>query len=144
MEIFTAIKQDHDHQRTLLSMLEDTSGDSLVRKKYYNELKDALAAHAIAEERYFYAPLMKSDMTIEDSRHGIAEHHEIDELIEALDNTQFSDPSWLVTLKKLKDKVEHHLADEERAFFQRAGKVLNNSEKSQLADEYQQEMQAQR
>ncbi len=82
-------------------------------------------------------------MTIEDSRHGIAEHHEIDELIEALDNTEFSDPSWLTKLKKLKDKVEHHLADEEQAFFQRAGKVLDKSEKSQLADEYQKEMEEQ-
>ncbi|MCG7539243.1 hemerythrin domain-containing protein [Pseudoalteromonas sp. OF7H-1] len=143
MEIFNAIKQDHDHQRALLNMLAETSGDSKVREKYYKELKDALEAHAIAEERYFYAPLMDSDMTIEDSRHGIAEHHEIDELIEALDNTEFSDPSWLTKLKKLKDKVEHHLADEEQAFFQRAGKVLDKSEKSKLADEYQKEMEEQ-
>ncbi len=39
MEIFNAIKQDHDHQRALLNMLAETSGDSKVREKYYKELK---------------------------------------------------------------------------------------------------------
>ena len=143
MEIFNAIKQDHDHQRALLSMLVDTSGDSKVREKYYHELKEALEAHAIAEERYFYSPLMDSDMTIEDSRHGMAEHHEIDEMIADLDDTQFSDPSWLAKMKQLKEKVEHHLKDEEQAFFQRAGKVLDADEKDSLADGYQQEMERQ-
>lgn len=82
-------------------------------------------------------------MTIEDSRHGMAEHHEIDEMIADLDNTQFSDPSWLAKMKQLKEKVEHHLKDEEQAFFQRAGKVLDAEEKDSLADGYQQEMERQ-
>ncbi|MEC8784923.1 MAG: hemerythrin domain-containing protein, partial [Pseudomonadota bacterium] len=40
----------------------------------------------------------------------------------------------------LQEKVEHHLADEEQEFFQVAGNVLNDRQKTKLADEYQKKM----
>ncbi|MCW8092135.1 hemerythrin domain-containing protein [Alteromonas sp. ASW11-130] len=140
MKIFEALRQDHEKQRLLLKILAETSGDTPARREYYLELKEQLETHATAEERYFYSPLMKSDSAIELSRHGVAEHHEIDELIEKLDETDMSSPAWLRHLKTLQEKVEHHLADEEREFFQVAGKVLNESQKEKLATNYQQEM----
>ncbi|GAB5379756.1 MAG: hemerythrin domain-containing protein [Aliiglaciecola sp.] len=140
MQIFEAIRQDHKRQRLLLKVLCETSGASEAREDYYNSLKKELGQHAIAEERYFYSPLMESDNTIEDSRHGIAEHHQIDKLIAKLDETSMSSPVWLKTLKALQEKVEHHLAEEEREFFQKAGKVFSESEKEKLANEYKAEM----
>lgn len=140
MEIFEAIRKDHEKQRLLMKILVETSGDTESRRDFYAELKQALVDHAIAEERYFYAPLMKSDQTVEQSRHAIAEHHEIDELLEKLDDTEMSSPGWLPTMKKLRDLVEHHLAEEEHEFFQQAGKVLSATQKDNLADKYQSEM----
>ncbi|MFA3791571.1 hemerythrin domain-containing protein [Aliiglaciecola sp. SL4] len=140
MEIFEAIRRDHEKQRLLMKILVETSGDTESRRDFYAELKQALIDHAIAEERYFYSPLMKSDQTIEQSRHAIAEHHEIDELLEKLDETEMTSPAWLATMKKLKHLVEHHLAEEEQEFFQQAGKVLSASQKDNLADKYQGEM----
>jgi hypothetical protein len=141
MEIFQAIRRDHETQRDLMAKLVDTSGDSSKRQALFAELKDELNQHAKAEERYFYAPLMESDKTIEDSRHGIAEHHEIDELVEKLEQTDMSSPGWLQHMKSLQELVLHHLAEEEKEFFKHADKVLSNDEKDQLADEYQKEMQ---
>ena len=83
-------------------------------------------------------------MTQEPSRHGIAEHHQMDKLIEELDATDFSSPGWLVTAKALHHKIYHHLEDEEQSVFQLAGKVLSEAEKLSLAKKYEGEFVSQR
>lgn len=140
MEIFEALRKDHEKQRLLMKILVETSGDTETRQRYYDELKNQLESHAVAEERYFYSPLMESDNTIEQSRHAIAEHHEIDEILAKLDDTELSSPGWLRTMKHLQERVEHHLSEEEHEFFQQAGKVLNANQKNELAKEYKVEM----
>lgn len=140
MKIFEALRKDHEKQRLLLKILAETSGDTAARREYFQELKDQLESHAVAEERHFYSHMLENDKTVELTRHGIAEHHEIDELIEKLDETDMSSPAWLHYLKSLQEKVEHHLADEEQEFFQVAGKVLNERQKEKLADGYREEM----
>lgn len=136
MNIFEEIRKDHDTQRDLLSKLIETSGDSEKRDKIYNKLKTELEVHANAEERHFYKPLISNDMMQEKARHGIAEHHEIDEIIEKLDETDYNSSAWLTYAKQLKHKVEHHLEDEEHTFFQLAGKVFSENEKESLAKDY--------
>ncbi len=140
MKIFEALRKDHEKQRLLLKILAETSGDTAARREYFQELKDQLESHAVAEERHFYSHMLENDETVELTRHGIAEHHEIDELIEKLDETEMSSPAWLHYLKSLQEKVEHHLADEEQEFFQVAGKVLNERQKEKMADGYREEM----
>lgn len=136
MTIFEAIRHDHDIQRELLDKLINTSGDTKNRDSIFKELKQQLQIHAEAEERHFYKPLISNDMMQEHARHGIAEHHEIDELIEKLEKTDYDSSAWLKTAKDLKHKVEHHLEDEEHTFFQLAGKVFNENQKTQLAQPY--------
>jgi len=136
MNIFEQIRKDHDTQRDLLDKLVDTSGDSKKRDEIYKALKKELEVHADAEERHFYKPLISNDMMQEKARHGIAEHHEIDELIEKLDETEYDSSAWLKFAKELKEKVEHHLEDEEHVFFQLAGKVFTEKEKTSLAKDY--------
>jgi hypothetical protein len=142
MKIFEALRIDHDKQRALVKLLLDTHGESELRSTYYQQLKTQLQDHAVAEERHFYAPLMEADATIGLSRHGVAEHHEIDEFIAQLDDLEMSSPQWLVIFKKLAHKIDHHLAEEEQEFFQQAGKALNDREKSTLAKAYREEMSA--
>lgn len=136
MNIFEAIRKDHDIQRDLCKKLLETSGESKERQTLWNSLKKELEVHAAAEERHFYVPLLQNDMMQEHARHGVAEHHEMDELIEKLDSTEMSSSAWLTHAKALAEKVEHHLEDEERTFFQLAGKVLSKSQKSSLESKY--------
>jgi hypothetical protein len=140
MNIFEQIRQDHDKQRLLLDQLVQTSGASEIRKQVYESLKKELEIHADAEERHFYKPLISNDMMQEKARHGIAEHHEIDEIIEKLDETTYDSSAWLTYAIQLKDKVEHHLKDEEHTFFQLAGKVFTEKEKKSLAEDYRKYM----
>ena len=144
MNIFEALRASHDTQRTLADNLIATAGDSPDRALLFKELKLELAAHAAAEERFFYVPLIAHDMTQEPSRHGIAEHHQMDKLVEELENTDPSSSGWLVTAKALHHKVFHHLKDEEQGVFQLAGKVLTEAQKLSLAKEYEGEFVSQR
>ncbi|WP_341214607.1 hemerythrin domain-containing protein [uncultured Wocania sp.] len=136
MNIFEAIRKDHDTQRDLLKKLVNTSGETKERKQTFKTLKNELEIHANAEERHFYKPLISNDMMQEKARHGIAEHHEIDELIEKLEETDYDSSAWLKYAKDLKEKVEHHLEDEEHIFFQLAGKVFSETKKKSLAEDY--------
>ncbi|CAM3058508.1 hemerythrin domain-containing protein [Vibrio mytili] len=138
--IFDVLKESHEKQRLLLDALMETSGDSPAREEFYHNLKSELEQHAAAEERFFYAPLIESDKTIDLTRHGIAEHHQIDKVIAKLDETDMSSPAWLNEMKTLRHKVLHHLEEEEQRFFQLAGKVMSDKQKRQLANGYLDEM----
>lgn len=134
--IFEALRADHIKQRTLIDLLTKTHGDSNGRKELFKRLKRELDNHAKAEERYFYVPLMEEDSTQEKARHSVAEHHELDELVEKLEETDPSSPAWLATAKKLSEQLIHHLDEEEHEVFQLAGKALADEQKEALAEEY--------
>jgi len=139
MNIFEALRLSHDTQRALATHLLATEGDTPERAELFREFKHELAAHAAAEERCFYTPLIAFDSTMAQARHGMAEHHEMDELVDTLNGIELSSPGWLAHFRKLRDKVFHHLEDEEHAIFQLAGKVLEESEKTSLAKAYEEE-----
>ncbi|WP_183131470.1 hemerythrin domain-containing protein [Pseudomonas syringae] len=143
MNIFEALRESHDRQRSYADALIQTSGDSAEREKAYKQLKEELQAHETAEERFFYIPLMAHDNGVDLSRHAISEHHEMDEMMEELDETEMSSPAWLATAKKLSEKVHHHLKEEEQKFFQMAGKLLDEKQKQSLAGEYMKEYEEQ-
>ena len=140
MNIFEALRHDHDKQRELVDALIQTHGDTTERHALMNELKTELEDHAKFEERFFYNPLMCDDLTQEKARHSVAEHHEIDELIEQLEDTKMSSSAWLKTAKKLNELVHHHLSEEEREVFQLAGKALTEDQKETLATRYNKAM----
>ncbi|MHC8295037.1 hemerythrin domain-containing protein [Pseudomonas sp. LB3P58] len=143
MNIFEALRESHDRQRTYADALIQTSGDTPERVEAYKQLKSELQAHETAEERHFYIPLMEFDNGVDLSRHAISEHHEMDEMMEELDETEMSSPAWLATAKKLAEKVNHHLEEEEQKFFQMAGKLLDDKQKETLAGQYVKEYKAQ-
>ncbi|CAI8895952.1 Hemerythrin [Pseudomonas sp. IT-P171] len=143
MNIFEALRESHDRQRTYADALIKTSGDTPERVEAYKQLKSELQAHETAEERHFYMPLMEFDNGVDLSRHAISEHHEMDEMMEELDETEMSSPAWTATAKKLSEKVHHHLKEEEQKFFQMAGKLLDDKQKETLAGQYEREYKAQ-
>lgn len=138
--IFHALRDDHDLQRRLITELVETEGDSDNRAELFLRLKDELAAHADYEERYFYVPLMQDDLTQDKARHSVAEHKDLDDLVESLQSYDRSSSQWLITCRELEHKLLHHLEEEEREVFQLAGKVLTESQKTDLAESYRNDM----
>ena len=141
MTIFEALRTSHDRQRLYVDSVLRTSGDTPERKAAYKQLKEELYAHETAEERFFYIPLMSYENGVDLSRHAIAEHHEMDELLDQLAQTEMSSSAWLATARTLGDKVLHHLEEEEQRFFQMAGKLLSEQQKKDLAIKYDEEYQ---
>ncbi len=138
--VFDALRGDHDIQRGLADELVQTEGDSDERDGAFSRLRAEMAAHADAEERFFYVPLMDVDLTQDKARHSIAEHQELEELLEDLAEKDRSSPGWLVAAKALRDRLTHHLDEEEHEVFQMAGKALTETVKTDLAASYRGEM----
>lgn len=136
MNIFEALRESHNKQRDIAEKLIQTSGDTEERRALFDQFKNELFAHAVAEDRYFYIPLMMTDSGLNITRHALAEHHEMDELLEQLTETDFSNTGWLAIAKKLSETVLHHLEEEEHRFFQQAGKILDDKQKETLAKKY--------
>ena len=139
MDIFEGLRLSHDTQRALATRILQTEGDSPDRRRLFRELKHELAAHAAAEERCFYSPLIEHDESMAQARHGMAEHHEMDQMVDELNGTDMGTSSWIAQFTKLRDKVFHHLSDEEHAIFQLAGKMLTGRQKAELGKAYEEQ-----
>lgn len=139
MNIFEALRLSHETQRALATQILATQADSPDRMRLYRDFRHELAAHAAAEERCFYSPLIDFDETMAQARHGMAEHHEMDELVDEINKLEPASAAWIAQFRKLHDKVYHHLEDEEHAIFQLAGKVFTESRKQSLAKDYEAE-----
>jgi len=138
--IFDAIRESHDLQRDLCRKLTGSRGDIAARQVLFLQLKVELMAHAAAEERHLYVPLLMEDGGLHASRHALHEHHEIDELLDDLSVRNKKQAGWMATAKRLSFKVRHHLKEEESKFFQVAGRLLSETKKKQLAGKYTQEI----
>ncbi|WP_202109603.1 hemerythrin domain-containing protein [Bordetella sp. 02P26C-1] len=136
LNIYEALRVSHEVQRTLCRRLVRSPVDETRRRDLYRELKLELAAHAAAEERFLYAPMLMDDMGLNSSRHALAEHHEIDECVEKLGKLEPEGEAWLTQAKKLSEEVHHHLREEEKKFFQVSGKILKAGQKEELALKY--------
>lgn len=139
--IYEVLRESHEVQRSLCTKLLRAAPHGDRRQEIYRELKIELAAHAAAEERYLYAPILMDDMGLDSSRHALSEHHEIDECVEELGKAELQGGSWLAKARKLSEEVRHHLREEEKKFFQISGKILTESQKGKLARKYVQDYQ---
>ena len=136
MDIFEALLQSHQRQRAHCQKLLDGIGEPDEHRKAFGELKTEMAAHETAEERAFYVPLIEHDETVDPARHGIAEHHEMDEMVEDVEKCGEGSAEWLEAVGKLVHKVYHHLDEEEQKFFPQARKVLDAQQQQELGALY--------
>ena len=137
--IYDALRESHEVQRSLCRKLLRSPPGTPRRAELFRELRIELAAHEAAEERYLYVPMLMDDTGLDASRHALHEHHELDELVEQLQEGEPSDRGWLLTARMLSKKIHHHLREEERKFFQVSGKILGEAEKTRLARRYRQD-----
>lgn len=134
MNLFDALHSSHELQRTLCRRL--TRVNTAGRESLFLQLKVELEAHAAAEERFLYVPLLMTNTGLSASRHALSEHHDIEELCEDLSVPNKQTDDWLETAKRLSHKVHHHLREEETKFFQVAGKLIGERAKLTLGRRY--------
>lgn len=139
MDIYSALKHDHDEAKALLEKLSDTSEKAVkTRAKGFEKLKTELIAHSRAEEEVFYGALRDQDKTHDDVLEGEQEHHMVDVLLEEMSKLEVSDEQWTAKLTVLKEQIEHHVEEEEDELFEKAKKILSDDDAKRLAEEFKQ------
>ncbi|NRF66959.1 hemerythrin domain-containing protein [Aquincola sp. S2] len=135
--LYDDLRASHVTQRRLCTSLVRTGAKNPAkRQQVFRELRIELAAHAAAEERYLYVPILMYDMGLNTARHALAEHHDMDELVEDLQALDPAGEAWGAKAIELAHKVRHHLQEEETKFFQLSGKLLSETRKLRLARQY--------
>jgi hypothetical protein len=134
--IYDALHESHEAQRALCRRVLRSKPGTRERLDLFTALRIELAAHAAAEERFLYVPILMDDRGLNSSRHALHEHHEIDELVEDIQALDPRHAAWLKKARELSEKVHHHLREEEKKFFQVSGRILSATKKAQLARQY--------
>jgi len=136
--IFAALRKSHAIQRTLIRrlLLSEVGGR---RVTVFTALKRELAAHEAAEERYLYARILMDDRGLQSTRDALSDHHKMDKIVEDLEVLNHGRRGWMAKAKKLSKELHDHLREEEKIFFQIAGKILSAREKTVLAGKYARE-----
>ena len=137
--LFDALRDSHAIQRSLCRRLTHTRHPQR-REMLFLQLKVELEAHAAAEERFLYVPMLMTDSGLSATRHALSEHHDIEELCEDLSVRDKASDEWTETMAALSHKVHHHLREEERKFFKVGGRLLTSRHKAQLAREYEKDV----
>ncbi len=130
--IFDRLKQDHDKHRELLDKIGETHGDSDERELLFTELTKELKGHAAAEEQAVYSTMLRKPPTTDETRHSVAEHHEIDEMLNDLAATDMSTGAWLQKFKSFEHRYRHHIEEEEDEHFPDFEKHLTKEDEAHM------------
>ncbi len=131
-DIFARLIEDHDKHRALLDKLGDTSGASDERSALFEELTYELKGHAAAEEQALYSTMLRKPPTTADTRHSVAEHHELEEALNDLAATDMSSPGWLAKFKALDHDYRHHIDEEEDEHFPEFEQYLTDEDRQYM------------
>src|SRR6478609_12104493 len=84
MTIFDDLRASHEIQRSLARSMTHGRASAGNRRAAFLALAHELDAHATAEERHLYVPLLMDDAGLSVTRHALADHHKIEEWVEQL------------------------------------------------------------
>jgi hypothetical protein len=136
MTIFADLRASHEVQRALSRSMTHGRASADNRRTAFLALARELDAHATAEERHLYVPLLLDDAGLSVSRHALADHHKAEALVKRLRGVDPTTDGFVQLAKQLSEEVRDHLDEEEHGTFQLAGKLLSKSRQQQLAGAY--------
>ncbi|BAV65085.1 hemerythrin domain-containing protein [Sphingobium cloacae] len=131
--IFDRLKQDHDAHRQLLAKIADAADEPDRLEKLFEQFKVEVTAHAAAEEETLYATMLARPDLREDAQHSVAEHKEIGDYLEDLDELPFHGEAWKGKFADMKKRYIHHIDEEEEEMFPDAARDLDAEEEGKLA-----------
>jgi hemerythrin-like domain-containing protein len=129
--IFAKLKQDHDRHRALLKKIDGSDGEK--RASLFEEFRVEVTAHAAAEEETLYATMLGRPDLRHDAQHSVAEHKEIDDFLEELEELDAKSDDWKEKYSEMKDRYLHHIEEEEEDMFPAAEDGLSDGQIKELA-----------
>jgi len=139
MTIFDDLRASHEVQRSLVRRMTHGRASADTRRAAFLALARELDAHATAEERHLYVPLLMDDAGLSASRHALADHHKAEKLVEKLRGVDAATDHFHEIAQQLSMEVRDHLDEEEHGTFQLAGRLLSKTRQQELASGYRAE-----
>jgi hemerythrin superfamily protein len=115
-DIFARLIEDHQLHRELFAQLGDASG-AAERTGLLERLTIELKGHAAAEEQALYSTMLRKPETTDETRHSVAEHKEIEDLLNDLAAADTSSDEWTAKFEHLRHRYTHHIDEEEEENF---------------------------
>jgi len=139
MNALDILKKDHDKVKELFAEYDTLSGDGATKNEVAQAVLRELELHSRIEEDIFY-PAMRARSGKDGKelvKHSVSEHHEIDDLVAELRDTDPSDPDFDDRFQELMEDVEEHIEEEETEMFPKAlilGKELETLGKQMMEE----------
>ena len=137
-DIFDRLKQDHDRQRELLAKIEQTDASDQERSQLFEQFTIDAKSHAAAEEQALYSTMLRKPETTDETRHSVAEHHEIEVALNDLAATDLKSGEWMEKFKELKHDYLHHIDEEEEDHFPDFERHLTPTDEAHMRDVFEQ------
>ncbi len=131
-DIFARLKEDHQRHRDLLSRLAETEDNSENCRELFETFTLEAKSHASAEEQALYSTMLRKPKSTDETRHSVAEHHEIEELLNDMAATDMSSSAWMTKFKDLDHLYRHHIDEEEQDNFPDYEKLLTEEDREHM------------
>jgi len=136
-DIFARLIEDHNRHRELLDQIAETDGGSKRRKTLLEELTKEVKGHAAAEEQALYSTMMRKPPTTAETRHSVAEHHELEEALNDLAATDLDSDEWTTKLHDFDHDYRHHIDEEEEEHFPDFEQYLTEADRVHMREVFE-------
>lgn len=137
MDIYQALKNDHDELKEVLNELCSLRDDDDYRFTLIDQVRDLLVPHSRAEESVFYNTLRSINADSSLKGHSFAEHLAAENLLRSLQALDKMDSAWKGIAEKLRDALVKHIEHEETDVFAEARSVLSPQEADSITSAFQ-------
>lgn len=134
-DIFERLKADHDSHRSLLARIDAADGQE--RKSLFEAFRIEVTAHAAAEEETLYATMLADPELRHDAQHSVAEHKEIEDLLEALEALDGTAEEWDAKFGEMRHRYTHHIDEEEEEMFPAASEGIDDAITERLGERFE-------
>ena len=138
MQIYEALKSDHDKVRGLLGeLISLDDDDSMTRSRLLEQIRDELIPHSRAEEAVFYNSIRAVNTAQDLVWHSFKEHMEAEALLRTLQAMDKVDASWKKTALKLNEALNHHILEEENKIIPVAEHLFTREEAEAMGEAFE-------
>lgn len=137
MDIYEVLKNDHDEVRNLLEELVALNDNDDYRHVLIEQIANEIIPHSRAEESVFYNTMRAVSADKKVVFHGYGEHMKAETLLRTLQAMDKLDMSWKGVAVKLKEALDHHIAEEESDIFSEARTVFSQEEALAMGEAFQ-------
>lgn len=126
----TLIMNDH---RVIEELFERIRTQKAQRPALLKECVARLSAHSWAEEERVYPAIVQADPPDRgEVYHGVEEHHEAEQLMHKLEETDPKSPQFESLLEEFIEAVKHHVEEEESKILPALAKSVDRAKLEQL------------